>query len=112
LGADVVNATGQFERRLTTNGRVDLDVTTGSGSVEIRRGDGPEVVVAGTVRANRGFWNGASAEERVRQVLSNPPVAQDGNSIRIGYFEDASLRRNISISYQILVPADTTVRSR
>lgn len=114
LEADIASATGRFERRLTAaDGTVDLDVTTGSGSVDIRRGNGRDVTVVGVVRAHRGFWNGgSSAEERVRRIEANPPVSQAGNSVRIGYFDDASLPRNVSISYEITVPADTTVRSR
>lgn len=113
LEADVASATGRFERRLTTgDGPVDLDVTTGSGSIEIRRSDGRDVVVVGTVRANRGFWNTSSAEERVRRIEADPPVSQAGNSIRIGHFDDSSIGQNVSISYEILVPADANVRSR
>ena len=112
LEAGVGSATGRFERHLTTDGPVDLHVTTGSGSIEIRRGNGRDVVVVGTVRAHRGFWTSSSAEERVRRIEANPPVAQNGSSIRIGDFEDSSLQRNVSISYEILVPTETTVRSR
>ncbi len=113
LEADIVSATGRFERRLSAaDGTVDLDVTTGSGRVDIRRGDGRDVTVVGVVRAHRGFWNGSSAEERVRRIEANPPVSQSGNSFRIGHFDDESMQRNVSISYEITVPADTTVRSR
>jgi len=110
--AQVVNATGMFERRLAVSGPVDLDVRTGSGSIEIRRTDTAEVRVIGTVRAMRGFWLTSSAEERVRDVQNNPPVSQSGNAIRIGWFEDRDAPDNISISYEILVPAQTAVRSR
>lgn len=113
LEADIAGATGRFERRLTTgDGPVDLDVTTGSGSIDIRRSDGRDVVVVGTVRANRGFWNSSSAGDRVRRIEANPPISQAGNAIRIGDFDDSSLGRNVSISYEILVPADANVRSR
>jgi hypothetical protein len=112
LQAGVASATGRFERRLVADGPVDLEVTTGSGGIDIRRSDGKEVVVVGTIRANRGFWNSESADDRVRRIEANPPVRQNGNAIRVGDFDDSSLRRNVSISYEILVPGDTTVRSR
>ena len=112
LEAGVASAGGRFERELTTDGPVDLDVRTGSGSIEIRRGSGNEVRIVGNIRAHRGFWNSSSAEERVRRIAANPPVSQNGNSIRIGEFEERDLSRNVSISYEILVPAQTSVRSR
>ena len=112
LEADVVSATGRFERQLAVDGPVDLDVRTGSGSITIRRGDVREVQVIGNVRAHRGFWNSMSAEQRVRRIESNPPVVQTGNKIRIGDFEDRDLPRNVSISYEIVTPAETNVHSR
>jgi hypothetical protein len=112
LEAGVASAAGRFERALTTDGPVDLDVRTGSGSIEIRRGGGNEVRIIGNIRAHRGFWNSSSAEERVRRIEASPPVSQNGNSIRIGEFEERDLSRNVSISYVILVPAETSVRSR
>lgn len=110
--AQIVNATGTFERRLSVSGPVDLDVRTGSGGIDIRRTDASEVRIIGTIRAARGFWNMSSAEERVRAVQDKPPVNQSGNAIRIGWFDEDEAPNNISISYEILVPAQTTVRSR
>lgn len=112
LEADVVSAAGRFDRQLSVSGPVDLDVRTGSGSINIRRGATREVRVVGEIRAHRGFWNSASAEERVRRIEANPPVTQSGNSIRIGDFDDRDLPRNVSISYEIIVPEDTSIRSR
>ena len=112
LEAGMASATGRFERQLTTDGPVDLEVRTGSGSIEIRRGTGREVRIVGTVRASRAFWSSSSADERVRRIEANPPISQNGNSIRVGEFENRELSRNVNISYEILVPADTSVRSR
>ena len=110
--AQLVSVTGTLDRRLTVNGAVELDVRTGSGSIDIRRGSGGEVRVVGQIRAQRGFWNSLSAEDRVKQIEANPPISQNGNSIRIGEFPDEDLGRNVSISYVISVPAETSVRAR
>jgi DUF4097 and DUF4098 domain-containing protein YvlB len=110
--AQIASATGMFERRLSVSGPVDLDVRTGSGSIEIRRGAASEVRIIGTIRAQRGFWNRSSAEERVQAVQAAPPIEQSGNSIRIGQFRNESLGNNISISYEIQVPTETSLRSR
>jgi hypothetical protein len=112
LEAQVAGATGQFDRQLAVNGPVDLDVRTGSGSIDIRTGGTGQVRVVGHIRAHRGFWNSSSAEERVRQIEANPPVTQSANSIRIGEFADRNLSQNVSISYEIIVPAESNVRSR
>ena len=49
---------------------------------------------------------------RIREIEKNPPVEQTGNVIRLGRFTDESLARNISISYDVTVPAQTTVNAR
>ena len=112
LEADVVSATGRFDRQLSVSGPVDLDVRTGSGSITVRRGGNGEVRVVGEIRAHRGFWNSSSADERVRRIEANPPVRQNGSFIRIGEFDDRDLPRNVSISYEITVPEETSIRSR
>jgi hypothetical protein len=112
LEAQVVSATGQFDRQMTVNGPVDLDVRTGSGSIDVRTGTTGEVRVIGRIKAHRGFWNSSGAEERVRRIEASPPIVQSGNSIRIGEFPDNDMSRNVSISYEITLPADTNLRSR
>jgi hypothetical protein len=42
----------------------------------------------------------------------NPPVEQNGNAILIGQVYDPFLRQQVSISYELTVPADTRIRSR
>ena len=43
--------------------------------------------------------------------MANPPIEQTGNTIRIGRINDPAYRNNVSISYEIVVPAETRVRS-
>jgi DUF4097 and DUF4098 domain-containing protein YvlB len=112
LDAQVATALGGFDRTLQVTAPVDLDVQTGSGSITVRRGTDTEVRVVAQIRAQRGFWNNRSAEERVRALEANPPIAQTGSSIRLGEIEDRELRRNVSISYELTVPLNTRVRSR
>jgi len=100
---------GSFQRTLKVTGAVNLDVTTGSGSVEVRRGNSNEVRVNARIHANEWFFG--NAEERVRRIEQNPPIEQNGNTIHIGRISDPELRRNISISYELEVPADTELKS-
>jgi hypothetical protein len=102
-------AEGSFQRTLSVSGHVDLDVTSGFGSISVRTGAVDKVEISGRIRVSA--WFDSSAEEKVRQLETNPPVQQSGNSIRIGHISDFSLRRNVSISYDIVVPADTELKS-
>ncbi|MFZ0912318.1 MAG: DUF4097 family beta strand repeat-containing protein [Candidatus Korobacteraceae bacterium] len=102
-------AEGHFDRTLTVSGTVSLDVTTGLGDITIKDGGTDKVVVHGTVHANNEWFS--SAESAVHAVESNPPIQQNGNSIRIGYNLPEEARRRVSISYEIIVPADTTLQA-
>jgi hypothetical protein len=82
---------------------------TGAGHINVRAVEGNQVRIHGLVEARSGWWgkDGLDPEEKVRRIVANPPVTQTGNSIRIGQIEDKDLRENVSISYEIEVPADT-----
>jgi DUF4097 and DUF4098 domain-containing protein YvlB len=88
-----------FDRTLTVNGRVELNVSTGSGNVHLTQGSGTQIKIHGHVKSN---WGGS--EERVQQIASNPPIEQTGNIIRIGAHHENL--HNISIDYDIEAPAD------
>jgi DUF4097 and DUF4098 domain-containing protein YvlB len=100
---------GSFERNLKVSGAVNLQVETGSGNIEIRTGDSSQVLVKGRIKVND--WFGHESGERIKRLETNPPILQSGNDIRIGHIDDPDLRHNISISYEIVVPKDTQLRS-
>jgi len=105
-------AEGSFERALKVTGPVELEVTTGSGSINVTMGDSSTVSIRGTIRTGHGWrFDEATAENRVRTLESKPPIEQNGNFIRVGHIEDRSLTRNISISYDLVVPAATRLRA-
>jgi DUF4097 and DUF4098 domain-containing protein YvlB len=103
-------AEGQFDRTLQVSGAVNLDLTTGSGDVIIKTGGSNQVVIHGRVRSNND-WFGGNADSIVHSVESNPPIEQNGSTIRIGYNLPEDAKRHVSISYEITVPADTTVQA-
>ena len=97
---------GAFDRTLTVSGAVDLTVASGSGSIRVDPGAGGTVRIAARLKGSS--WSGGSdVEARIRQIEKNPPIEQQGNVIRIGRFPDNDIARNISISYEMTVPADT-----
>ena len=101
---------GSFNRTLTVNGPVELDVQTGSGSIQVRTGGPGTVVVRGRVWSHWGCWSGASPEEQIREVEAKPPVEQSGNEIRLGALR--SPWDCVSISFDVTVPPDSRVRAR
>ena len=101
---------GSFERTLQVSGPVDLEVTTGSGDITIRPGQAGAVRISGKIQAHDN-WDDSNAEKKVRYLEQNPPIQQDGNHIRIGHLEERELNRNVSIDYEIEVPAETQVTS-
>lgn len=108
VGAQTVE--GSFDRVLEVAGPVDLEVNTGSGSITVTTGAADVVRVVGKIRARSG--GGMSAEEKVRRLEESPPIDQRGNVIRVGEIMDYDLRRNVSISYELVVPAETSLVSK
>ena len=110
-GAADSGATDTFEENLTVAEAITLDVKTGSGSIEISSGPGRDVTITGKIKVQRSsFWRRVSnAEEIIQQVIDNPPIEVSDGLVRVGRFEDRSLGKRVSISYKIVVPADSEV---
>ena len=62
LAAPARAVEGHFARTLQVSGAVDLDVQTGSGTIDVRTGDSSTVRITGTIRSTqwlvRGRWRG------------------------------------------------------
>ena len=111
IAAQSAQARGMFERTLTVDGPVDLSVRTGSGSIQVRTGAADRVQIVGRVSA--GSWrDGVDPAERVRRVEAAPPISQTGNIIRLGDTNDDPMYRNVGISYELVVPANTRINSQ
>jgi hypothetical protein len=98
---------GTFEKSLQVSGPVDLEVLTHSGDVTIRAGGSGAVFIRGKIFVGD-RWFGGRHDDDVHAIEQNPPIRQSGNAIHIDYVN----YRNISIDYEITVPADATVRAR
>jgi len=97
---------GQFERTLQVTGPVDLEVLTGSGDVTVRAGSSGSVFIRGKIYVGD-HWFSGGREGDVRAIEQNPPIRQEGNSIHIEKVD----MHNISISYEISVPVETSLRT-
>ena len=80
---------GSFLRTLSVSGPVNLEITTGSGNIEVRTGTSNQVQVIGRISANWSlFGESGDVEERIKRIEANPPIQQSGNDIRIGHIDD------------------------
>jgi hypothetical protein len=98
---------GSFERTLTVSGPVDLEVLTRSGDVTVRAGSAGSVSIRAKIYVGN-HWLGGNRDADVHEIEQHPPIRQEGNSIHIDYVD----MRNISVDYEISVPADTAVRTK
>jgi Putative adhesin len=96
---------GAFDRTFSVNGPLRLDMTTGSGDVQVRVGTSGEVRVYGEIHANG--WGLEDQEKRINSVKSNPPIVQNGNLIQISGARPGM--HNVSIDYTIEVPLETEI---
>jgi DUF4097 and DUF4098 domain-containing protein YvlB len=81
-------------------------VLTRSGDVIVRNGPAGTVSIHAKIESGTS-WFGGDHKEDVQQLQSNPPIRQNGNSIRIDYVNI----NNISIDYEITVPENTAIHS-
>jgi DUF4097 and DUF4098 domain-containing protein YvlB len=98
---------GTFDKSLQVSGPVDLEVLTHSGDVTVRAGGSGSVQIHGKIYVGN-HWLAGDRQNEVQAIEQNPPIRQEGNSIHIDYVN----AHNISVDYEITVPADTTVRTR
>jgi len=99
MAASARGAEATFERDLAVNGRVQLSVATGSGTIRLTQSHNGHVHIFGRVRTN---WGGSEA--KANEIAAHPPVEQTGNIVRIGQHHENL--HNISIDYEIEAPAD------
>src|SRR5579863_809011 len=109
VGAGIVEK-GNFDRNLQVSGPVDLNIVSGSGNIKVHNGGDGSVHLYAVIRA-RGSAFGMSAREKIKRLEANPPIEQQGNTIRIGRIDDRELRRNVSIDYDLTVPSQTKLDS-
>jgi Toastrack DUF4097 len=104
MAVRVFAAESTFDRTLKVNGKVDLMVSTGSGSIHITHGADGQIHVSGRVRSSFG-----ASDEQVSQIAANPPIEQTGNIVRIGVRRENM--HNISIDYEVQAPVDCYLKA-
>jgi hypothetical protein len=106
------DARGSFDRSLSVSGAVDLDVITDSGGITVTSGSSGSVHVHAILKADHDWFGSGDIEQRIREIERNPPVEQNGNSIRVGYVHSRDLLKHISMRFEIQTPRDTKLRAK
>jgi hypothetical protein len=105
LAASTALADSNFDRTLNVSGSPNVSVATGSGYIHLNPGSGSQVHIIAHVRSSHGWMSGGSdVDSRIQQIVSNPPIVQNGNDITIGERHNNDLYRNINIDYEITLP--------
>jgi DUF4097 and DUF4098 domain-containing protein YvlB len=97
---------GTFDKTFQVSGPVDLEVQTRSGDVTIHTGPAGLVSIHGKIFVGD-HWLFGNRHADVSDIEQHPPLRQEGNSIRIDYVD----AHDISVDYEITVPAETRIRS-
>jgi len=98
-------ASGSFDRDYAVSGPIRLELNNAAGDVDVIGSADGKVHVHAEVRAS-GFGFGGP-QQRLHDTISNPPIEQRGDTIRIG--KDLSHLRHLNIAYRIQVPHGTEV---
>ena len=97
---------GHFDKTFQVSGPVNLEVQTHSGDIIVRNGPAGSVSIRGKIFVSD-HWLAGNRHAEVAEIEQNPPLRQDGNNIHIDYVN----AHEISVDYEITVPADTTVNT-
>jgi hypothetical protein len=93
-----------FDRTFSVAGQLDLSVVTVSGHIHLSRSSGGRIRIHGAIKSDH-----AGNEQQIRQIEANPPIDQDGNSVRVGGRKESL--HEITIDYEIEAPDDAAVRA-
>ena len=97
---------GEFDKTFQVTGPVDLEVQSHSGNIIVRTGAVGSVSVHGKIYVGD-HWLFGDRHSDVSAIEQHPPLHQDGNGIRIDYVN----AHDISVDYEIIVPANTAIRT-
>ena len=97
---------GSVDRSFTVSGPVRLELSNGSGNSRVSVGPPGEVRVHADFRVRAWPWD--DPDRTLKDLLSNPPISQEGDMVRIGA---AGWRGSeFEADYTVTVPPDTQMR--
>jgi len=108
---------GSFQKVLEVKGPLQLEVETGSGDIELRRGGEGQLRVSGRFQVRA--WSGEEARELAKRIAEDPPIEVEGDTVRIGDLSRYDLGHgrwpfgsSVMIDFKIEAPAETKARLR
>src|SRR5262245_52178176 len=83
-GVAAASEQGHFQKTFQITGAADLQVYTQSGDITVRPGPAGTVSITGRIHVGDAwmFGLGTNRKEEVHEIENNPPLSQNGNSIR------------------------------
>ena len=100
-----------FERTLTVTAGTTLDVSTLRGQIEVTDGAPGRIVVAGAATVRVGLMLPWNAAELAKKVAAQPPIEQDGTTVRLTEPTDPAEQRAVVVNYVVQVPPGTSIRT-
>lgn len=99
-------ADGHFERTFNVSSTPDLYVQTGSGNIQVHPGSGNQIHIAAHIHSSWSVFGGTD-EALIHRLEQDPPVKQDGNTVRVGDMpaRDWGSNNHVSIDYDVTAPA-------
>jgi hypothetical protein len=114
LLASAVPASAQrvaFERTYQVGASPTLDVSTIRGKIDVSVGDADRMIVRGTATVRLGLSLPANAYELVKRVAADPPIQQEGATLRLRPPSGADEQRAMTVAYDVRVPRGTVVKT-
>lgn len=104
---DPPSESATFDKTFQVSSPVRIEISSGSGSIEIRGSADGKVHVHGRVTEGGSWSMFGGSSKSVQEVAANPPLEQNGSTIRIG--KNSSWIKGVSIDYQVETPHDTEI---
>ena len=104
-------ASGAFEKSVAVDGDAIVDVSNLRGTVNVRGADVDEVTIRAKITVDKRYarTDPLKAGKVIGEIKRSPPIEADGNRVVVGELKKHSHRRYTTISYEILVPHESSV---
>jgi len=104
---------GRFEKELEVRTPLRLEVETGSGDIEVQRGEDGRLKVSAEFEVRAGSRE--EAEELARRIEDDPPIVVEGDLVRVGELgkyglSPQPLGRSAVFDFSISAPPETGVQ--
>jgi DUF4097 and DUF4098 domain-containing protein YvlB len=106
-------ADGRFDQTLRASTPFKLEIVNDVGEISVRAGSTNKIEIHAKLHSIDNSEDDADVAKRIHAIEMNPPIQSDarGRSVHIGPIADPDAVRNISISYEIVVPIATQLHS-